>query len=120
MQRLKRRLAAILVIGGGATPRDEEGSYAALGSVFAESILPLVAEFDGHVAKRPGETTLAEFASVIDAARCALAIQAKLSERNRAAAADRRVDLRIGINLGDIIVEEDRSEEHTSELQSRF
>ncbi|HZS83210.1 MAG TPA: adenylate/guanylate cyclase domain-containing protein [Stellaceae bacterium] len=107
MQRLKRRLAAILVIGGGATPRDEEGSYAALGSVFAESILPLVAEFDGHVAKRPGETTLAEFASVIDAARCALAIQAKLSERNRAAAADRRVDLRIGINLGDIIVEED-------------
>ena len=107
----ERRLAAILaadVVGysrlmGG----DESGTLAALKAHRAELIDPTIAEHKGRIVKLMGDGALVEFASVVDAVICAVAIQHGMAERNAGAAEDRRMLFRIGVNLGDVMVEGD-------------
>src|SRR5437667_8669720 len=68
---------------------------------------PKIAEHHGRIVKTTGDGMLVEFASVVDAVRCAVAVQQAMAERNTRAGADNRIELRIGINLGDVIVEGD-------------
>ena len=102
--RLERRLAAILaadVAGFSALmERDEEGTYARIGSLRREVIEPRLSEHQGRLIKTTGDGFLAEFASPIAALRCALAIQDTLLSDPHA------LPLRIGLNLGDVIIEE--------------
>jgi adenylate cyclase len=72
-----------------------------------ELLDPKIAEHRGSIVKTTGDGLLVEFASVVDAVRCAVAVQQAMPERNTGVAADRRIELRIGINLGDVIVEGD-------------
>jgi adenylate cyclase len=68
---------------------------------------PKIAEHHGRLVKTTGDGLLVEFASVVDAVRCAVAVQQAMAERDTRVAADNRIELRIGINLGDVIVEGD-------------
>src|SRR5262249_62362116 len=68
---------------------------------------PKIAEHHGRIVKPTGDGLLVEFASVVDAVRCAVAVQQAIPERNTSTAADNCIELRIGINLGDVIVEGD-------------
>lgn len=106
-----RKLAAILaadVVGYGRLMGvDEEGTHAALKAHRAARIDPNIAACNGHIVKVMGDGILAEFASVVDAVRCAVAIQQAMAAFNESVAADRRIEFRIGVNLGDIIVEGD-------------
>src|SRR5207244_4516417 len=72
-----------------------------------ELVDPNIAEHHGRIVKTTGDGMLVEFASVVDAVRCAVAVQQGMPERNAGVAADSRIELRIGINLGDVIVEGD-------------
>jgi class 3 adenylate cyclase/pimeloyl-ACP methyl ester carboxylesterase len=107
--RAERRLAAILatdVVGysrlmGG----DEEGTLAALKFLRESLIDPKIAEHRGRIVKTMGDGALVEFASAVDAVRCAIDIQRAMIERNAEIPEDRRIELRIGINVGDIIIE---------------
>src|SRR5690349_17667973 len=107
--RIARRLAAILaadVSGYGRMMHDDEaGTIAALGQIWRETFNPAVAARRGRIVKMMGDGALVEFASVVDAVDCAVAIQSAMAERNRAA--DRPIAFRIGINLGDVVVEGD-------------
>ncbi len=109
--RVQRRLAAILAADVAGYSRlmggDEEGTFAALTAHLAELIEPCIAEHRGRVVKTTGDGLLAEFASVVDALRCAVAFQEGMRERNSDIPENRRIEFRIGINLGDIIVEDD-------------
>jgi adenylate cyclase len=68
-----------------------------------ELLDPKIAEHHGRIVKTTGEGLLVEFASVVDAVRCAVAVQQAMPERNTGLAADNRIELRIGVNLGDVI-----------------
>ena len=109
-ERLERRLAAILatdVVGfSRLMGEDEEGTLAALKALQRELIDPKVKEHCGRLVKTTGDGALVEFASVVDAVRCAVAVQRDLAERNTDIPAERRIEFRIGINLGDIIIDE--------------
>ncbi|HXQ66639.1 MAG TPA: adenylate/guanylate cyclase domain-containing protein, partial [Alphaproteobacteria bacterium] len=83
-----------------------EGTYARLKGHLRELIEPKIGEHRGHIVKATGDGLLAEFASVVDAVRCALAVQRGMAERNAGASAEARIEFRIGINLGDVIFEE--------------
>jgi adenylate cyclase len=100
-----RRLAAILaadVVGFSALmERDEEGTYARIGSLRREVIEPRLSEHQGRLIKSTGDGILAEFASPLAALRCAVAIQDHLFSMPDA------FQLRIGLNLGDVIVQDD-------------
>jgi TolB-like protein/Tfp pilus assembly protein PilF len=85
---------------------DEEGTLATLKAHRRELIDPLLAQHHGRIFKTTGDGILIEFASVIDAVRCAVVIQQGMEERNASVAQSRRIFFRVGINLGDIIVEE--------------
>jgi len=110
-ERVQRRLAAILaadVVGySKLMGKDEEGTLATLTSHLADHIEPCIAEHRGRVVKTTGDGLLAEFASVVDAVRCAVAFQDGMAERNIDAPNDSRIDFRIGVNLGDVIVRDD-------------
>src|SRR4051794_27875682 len=105
-----RRLAAILaadVVGySRLIGTDEGGTLNRLKALRAEVIDPKIAEHRGRIVKTTGDGLLVEFASVVDALRCAVEIQAAMAESNAAPPADKRIDLRIGINIGDIVVED--------------
>ncbi|HKM71095.1 MAG TPA: adenylate/guanylate cyclase domain-containing protein [Stellaceae bacterium] len=73
----------------------------------SEFVDPKIAEHRGRIVKTTGDGLLVEYASVVDAVRCAVAVQQAMPERNTGVAADNRIELRIGINLGDVIVEGD-------------
>ncbi len=89
--------------------QDEAGTFERLCAYRKELIEPEVAQHQGRVFKLMGDGLLAEFASVVEAVECAAVVQRAMAERNAGLAEDRRIDLRIGINLGDVIVEgEDR------------
>ena len=104
--RVKRRLAAILVAGySRLLPGDEVDRIADLRSVLTEIIQPIIAEHDGSLFKQAGDLVLVEFESVVEATRCAAAIRDTVVARNQSLAPERRIGLRIGINLGDIIAE---------------
>ena len=106
---MERRLAAILVadvVGySRLMGRDEAGTLARLTALRQDFLEPLIAEHRGRVVKLMGDGLLLEFASVVDAVTCALAWQAGVHERGQGAAEEEALRFRIGINLGDVIVE---------------
>ena len=106
-----RRLAAILAADVAGYSRlmgaDEEGTLERLKALRRELLDPKIAEHHGRIVKTTGDGMLVEFASVVDAVRCAVAVQQAMPERNTGVAVDSRIELRIGINLGDVIVEGD-------------
>src|SRR5437870_745569 len=106
-----RRLAAILAADVAGYSRlmgaDEEGTLERLKALRHELVDPKIAEHHGRIVKTTGDGMLVDFASVVDAVRCAVAVQQAMAERNTGIAADSRIELRIGINLGDVIVEGD-------------
>jgi TolB-like protein/Flp pilus assembly protein TadD len=108
---MARRLAAILaadVVGFSRLMEiDENGTLAALQAHRAGIIEPLVARSNGRIVKLMGDGALVEFASVVDAVACAVAIQQGMAERNAGTSGKVRIDFRIGVNLGDVIVEGD-------------
>jgi adenylate cyclase len=110
-ERIQRRLAAILatdVVGySRLMAADEAGTLAELGAIRRELIDPKIAEHGGRTVKLMGDGALVEFASVVDALECAVAIQLAMGKRNAAKPEDRRIVFRIGINVGDIIIEGD-------------
>jgi TolB-like protein/Tfp pilus assembly protein PilF len=105
----RRRLAAILaadVVGYSRMMQaDEAGTLAALKSRRAEILQPLVAKYHGRVVKFMGDGVLVEFASAVDAVECAAQLQQGMKSADADLPADRRIRLRIGINLGDVMVE---------------
>jgi adenylate cyclase len=110
-ERVERRLAAILAADVAGYSRlmgaDEEGTLERLKTLRHELLDPKIAEHHGRIVKTTGDGLLVEFASVVDAVRCAVEVQQAMPERNIGFAADSRIELRIGINLGDVIVEGD-------------
>lgn len=106
---IERRLAAVLVLDVAGYSRlmgqDEEGTHARVGGAIRDVAEPLIGENRGRVFKRTGDGVLAEFASVIDAARCAGAIQVAMALRPTGDPALPPIQFRIGLNLGDVIVE---------------
>jgi len=105
-----RRLAAILAADIAGYSRlmgaDEEGTLAALKAIRRELADPKVEEHRGRIVKTTGDGLLVEFASVVDAVRCAVEIQQAIAGRNADVPIERRIEFRIGINLGDIILDE--------------
>src|SRR6516164_1221267 len=106
-----RRLAAILAADVAGYSRlmgtDEEGTLERLKALRHDLLDPKIAEHHGRIVKTTGDGMLVEFASVVDAVRCEVEVQQAMPERNPGVAADNRIELRIGINLGDVIVEGD-------------
>src|SRR6266446_3145213 len=102
-----RRLAAILAADVAGYSRlmgtDEEGTLERLKVLRRELADPKIKEHRGRIVKTTGDGLLVEFGSVVDAVRCAVDVQREMSGRNAAVAAERRIEFRIGINLGDII-----------------
>src|SRR5256886_9522767 len=86
---------------------DEEDTLERLKALRRELLDPKIAEHHGRIVKTTGDGMLVEFASVVDAVRCAVAVQQAMPERNTGVAAESRIELRIGVNLGDVIVEGD-------------
>src|SRR5215210_7801263 len=109
--RAQRRLAAILaadVVGySRLMGQDEAGTLAALKALRTELIDPHVAELSGRVFKATGDGLLAEFPSVVNAVSCAVEIQREMRARSNDPLSDSAIQLRIGINLGDVVVEND-------------
>src|SRR5260370_12276928 len=103
-----RRLAAILAADVAGYSRlmgaDEEDTLERLKALRHELVDPKIAEHHGRIVKTTGDGLLVEFASVVDAVRCAVAVQQAMPERYSGVAADSRIELRIRINLGDVIV----------------
>jgi adenylate cyclase len=107
--RVERRLAAILaadVVGysrlmGG----DEEGTLNALKALRLSLVDPKIAEHRGRIVKTTGDGVLVEFASTVDAVRCAISIQRSMPAHNADLPVDKKIEFRIGINVGDIIVD---------------
>jgi class 3 adenylate cyclase/tetratricopeptide (TPR) repeat protein len=106
-----RRLAAIVSVDVVAYSRlmgvDESGTLAALKAHRRELIDPKISEHDGRIVKTTGDGLLLEFSSVVDAVRCAVEVQRGMAGRNADVALDKRIDFRIGINVGDIIIDGD-------------
>ena len=109
--RTTRRLAAILAADVKGYSRlmevDEEGTLAALNAHRRELIDPLIAQHQGRIVKSMGDGLLIEFASIVDAVRCAIVVQQGMESCNANLDEDRRIRFRIGINVGDVIVEGD-------------
>jgi len=85
---------------------DEAGTLAALKACRRELIDPKIAEHRGRIVKTTGDGAVVEFASAVDATRCSMEIQRVMAERNAEVAEERRIELRIGINVGDIVIDE--------------
>jgi class 3 adenylate cyclase len=106
-----RRLAAILAADVAGYSRlmgaDEEGTHERLKAHRRELVDPKISEHSGRIVKTTGDGMLVEFASVVDAVRCAAEVQRAMIDREAGMPEDRRIRFRIGINLGDVIVEDD-------------
>ena len=110
---MERRLVAILaadVVGySRMMQQDEAGTFERLLAHRKELFEPEIEKHHGRIFKLMGDGLLAEFGSVVDALECAAVLQRSMAQRNQGNSQDRRIDMRIGINLGDVIVEnEDR------------
>src|SRR5712675_2328891 len=109
-ERVERRLAAILAadVAGYSrlTGADEEGTLERLRAHRRELIDPKIAEHQGRIVKTTGDGVLVEFASPVKAVRCAIEVQHGMVDRNVDVPREQRIEFRIGINLGDVIVEE--------------
>src|ERR1700757_1984647 len=110
-ERVERRLAAILAADVAGYSRlmgaDEEGTHERLKAHLVELVDPKIKERRGHIVKNTGDGVLAEFASVVDAVRCAAEVQRGMIDREPEVPDERRIRFRIGINLGDVIAEDD-------------
>ena len=108
--RVERRLAAILAADVAGYSRlmgaDEEGTLARLNAHRREFLEPTVAKHRGRVVKRTGDGILVEFVSAVDATRCAIEVQHGMAQRNIGVADEQRIEIRIGVHVGDIIIEE--------------
>jgi adenylate cyclase len=104
-----RRLTAILAADVAGYSRlmgaDEEGTHERLQAHLRELVNPKIAEHRGRIVKNTGDGMLAEFASVVDAVRCAVEVQRAMADRNAATPPEKRIEFRVGINLGDVIAE---------------
>jgi adenylate cyclase len=102
-----RRLAAILAADVAGYSRlmgvDEEGTLATLKTLWRDLSDPKIREHHGRIVKTTGDGLLVEFGSVVDAVRCAVEVQREMAERNTSIPPARRIEFRMGINLGDII-----------------
>ena len=105
-----RRLAAILAADVAGYSRligaDESGTLRALKAIRAELIDPTIAAHNGRLVKTTGDGLLVEFGSVVDALGCATEVQARMADRNANVPTEARIEFRIGINVGDIVVED--------------
>ena len=105
-----RRLVAVLAADVAGYSRlmgvDEEGTHERLKAHLQELVNPKIVEHRGRIVKNTGDGFLAEFPSVVDAVRCAAEVQRGMAERNAKTPENGRITFRIGINLGDVIVEE--------------
>ena len=105
-----RRLAAILAADVAGYSRlmgaDEEGTHERLKAHLGELVNPKLEDHRGRIVKNTGDGLLAEFRSVVDAVRCAVEVQRGMAEREPDVPEDRRIRFRIGVNLGDVIVEQ--------------
>ena len=110
-EHVERRLAAILAADVAGSCRligiDEEGTLAQLKALRKTLFDPKIAEHHGRIVKNTGDGALVEFASVVDAVRCADEIQRGMAEQNTDVPQDKRIEFRIGIHVGDIIIEDD-------------
>jgi adenylate cyclase len=108
-ERVERRLTAILAADVAGYSRltglDEEGTHARLQDHLCSLLDPKIAEHRGRVVKNTGDGLLAEFSSVVDAVRCALDVQHGMAERNTDVPPEKRVEFRIGINIGDVMLD---------------
>jgi adenylate cyclase len=109
-QRVERRLAAILAADVAGYSRlmgaDEEGTLARVNDHRREFLEPTIAEHRGRIVKRTGDGALVEFVSAVDATRCAIQVQHGMAQRNVGVADEQRIEIRIGVHVGDIIIEE--------------
>ena len=109
-ERVERRLAAIFAADVAGYSRlmgaDEAGTFARLRELRRELIDPKIAEHKGRIVKTPGDGLLIEFPSVVEAVACAVAVQQGAAERNAEVEPEQRIEFRVGINLGDVIVED--------------
>jgi adenylate cyclase len=108
-ERVERRLTAILAADVAGYSRlmgaDEEGTLAQLKAHRQALVDPKITEHRGRIVKTTGDGMLVEFASVVDAVRCAVAVQRGMVARNSGVAEDKRIEFRVGINVGDIIID---------------
>ena len=109
-ERVERRLAAILAADVAGYSRligaDEEGTLSRLKALRRAVIDPKIGEHRARIVKTTGDGMLVEFGSVVDALRCAVEVQRAIGKRNAGASDDRRIEYRIGIHQGDIVVED--------------
>src|SRR4051794_36200395 len=109
-ERVERRLAAVLAadVAGYSRlmGRDEEGTLANLKSLRKTLVDPTIAAHRGRIVKTTGDGMLVEFASAVDAVRCAVELQRGMTAQNAAVPQDTRIELRIGIHVGDIIIDD--------------
>jgi len=110
-ERAERKLTAILAADVAGYSRlmgtDEEGTLAQLKAHRRALVDPKIAEHRGRIVKTTGDGMLVEFASVVDALRCAVEVQRGMAERNAELPQDKRIEFRVGINVGDIIIDGD-------------
>jgi adenylate cyclase len=109
-ERVQRRLAAVLAADVAGYSRlmgvDEEGTLARLKAVRKALVDPAIASHRGRIVKTTGDGMLVEFASAVDAARCATEVQRNIAEQNADVARELRIEFRIGIHVGDIIIDD--------------
>lgn len=110
-ERVQRRLAAIVAIDVVGYSRlignDENGTLSALKTLRRELVNPIIDEWGGRIVKTTGDGLLLEFPSVVDATKCAVEMQTAMVQRNKGIPAELRMDFRVGVNLGDVIIDGD-------------
>src|SRR5499425_2818628 len=107
--RVERRLSAILAADVASYSRlmhnDEEATHAKLTALLADAVVPAIAEHGGRIVKNTGDGFLAEFTSSVEAVRAAVQFQTRIKELTINEEEDKRVAFRVGVNIGDVIVE---------------
>src|SRR5215813_5974441 len=107
--RVGRRLAAVMAADVAGYSRlmhnDEEATHAKLTAVLADAVAPAIADHGGRIVKNTGDGFLAEFPSAVEAVRAAMQFQTRINDLTIGDAEDERIAFRVGINIGDIIVE---------------
>src|ERR1700729_2079171 len=110
-ERVERRLAAVLAADVAGYSRlmgiNEEGTLARLKAIRKAIVDPVIASHRGRIVKTTGDGVLVEFASAVDAVRSAVEIQRGMTKQNAAVRQDERIEFRIGIHVGDIIIDDD-------------
>ena len=107
----KRKLAAILsadAVGYSRLMEEDEAATVKTLATYCEIMSSLIRQHRGRVVDSPGDNVLAEFSSVVDAVQCAVAVQQEIQTKNADLPDNRRMEFRIGVNLGDVIDEEDQ------------